>query len=51
VCGWRSAGADGSQRVLPRLVHRELAIEGRQLESATRRSQWAGDREATTGAV
>ena len=35
---WRSAGADGSERILAGLVHRELAIEGRQLEGAALRS-------------
>src|SRR5439155_17690599 len=47
----RSARADGRQRVPAGLVHRKLAIEGRQLESAALRSHWAGDRELAPGSV
>ena len=48
---WRSAGADGSERILAGLVHRELAIEGRQLEGAALRSHRAGNCELASGVV
>ena len=51
VRGSRSAGTEGSQRVSAGLVHRQLAIEGGQLERAARRSHRTGNRELAPGVV